>query len=101
VGNPPAQDVLVGVDTASSDLWVNANCSGVERMRDPAALCAKSSSYAPSRDAVAPATLGTVRKLAYGPSGFEGTATVQYYADDVRIGGKAPLFPALSSAAGG
>jgi Eukaryotic aspartyl protease len=90
VGNPP-QEVLVEVDTVSPDLWVNANCSTVHGLQDPTSLCSRLGQYVPSHGSIAPLKGSDVKKTVAGPPGFTGDATIQYYVEDIRIGGMSTM----------
>ncbi len=85
----PAQSVVVQLDTGSSDLWVNPNCSN-NNGADQISYC----NGFPRFDSAQSSTLvnsGSSFNLAYGL----GTATVQYVQDTVQAGSKQHIPHAL------
>ena len=79
------EEVLVGIDTASPDFWVDGDCTDVSRLKDPASLCAKSHRYDSRNGSLLRPS--EVKEYRVGALGFTGNATVEYHVDHVRVGG--------------
>ncbi|KAF4331951.1 secreted aspartic ase [Fusarium beomiforme] len=84
IGNPP-QKTLVQVDTGSSDLWVNANCSSSPTEFDQQKLCEEVQRYDPKSSHSGKGPVGS-KLLGYGSGDEPNGALVDIYQDTVAIG---------------
>ncbi|KAF4952236.1 hypothetical protein FSARC_12701 [Fusarium sarcochroum] len=84
IGNPP-QKTLVQVDTGSSDLWVNANCSSAPTQFNQQEMCKQVPRYDPDSSRSGKGPLGS-KLLGYGSSGEPNGAMVDIYEDTVTVG---------------
>jgi hypothetical protein len=84
----PKQTVTLVVDTNSPDVWVNGNCSIINAEQAGAsAVCVGAGTYDAAKSLTPAWRFNTVKELSFGSSGIGGNVTVQYYADDIYVGG--------------
>ncbi|CAH0047381.1 unnamed protein product [Clonostachys solani] len=85
IGTPP-QKTLVQLDTGSSEMWVNANCSAAPTALNQKALCDKVPVYKVNDSSTATGPLGS-SQIQYGVGEQLTGVRFNYYKDTVNISG--------------
>ncbi|VUC30155.1 unnamed protein product [Clonostachys rosea] len=85
IGTPP-QKTMVQLDTGSSEMWVNANCSAAPTLLNQKELCDKVPVYKVNDSSTATGPLGS-SQIQYGIGEQLTGVRFNYYKDTVNIGG--------------